>query len=459
MLKNKTQNIKILIVDDEKTIRESLKEILDYHNFDCLEARDGKEALDVLDKNPIDLILLDVRLPRIDGMEVLKRSITKQPDLPIIIITGQGTIQLAVDAIKSGAYDFLEKPLEAERTLITVQNALEKRILKIQRDQLLSESKKRYQMLGKSAAMKKVFSLIDRAAKVCSKVLITGEAGTGKELVARAIHLNSDRVANPFIPVNCSAIPETLIESELFGFVKGAFTDAKYDRLGKFQQADTGTLFLDEIGDMSLMMQAKVLCLIEDGLVMPVGSNEPIKVDVRIITATNKNLQTEIEQGNFRNDLFYRLNVIPIYLPPLRQRKDDISTLADFFLDDICQTEGLPQKLFSPEAIPILMNYQWEGNVRELRNIVERVAVLSTDYTIKPSLISQALQTTQPVPLKSQTDQSLRTAREQFEQEYILKILADNENKIQKTADVLGIQRSHLWRKMKRFGIGKNAGL
>jgi two-component system, NtrC family, nitrogen regulation response regulator NtrX len=457
MTKNKTQPPKILVVDDEKTIRESLKEILEYHNFDCLEARDGKEALDVLDKNIFDLVLLDIRLPRIDGIEVLKRSLTKQPDLPIIIITGQGTIKLAVEAIKSGAYDFLEKPLEAERTLITVQNALEKRILKIQRDQLLTETKNRYRMLGKSAAIKKIFSLIDRAAKVSSKVLITGEPGTGKELVARAIHLNSDRAANPFVPVNCSAIPETLIESELFGFVKGAFTDARYNRLGKFQQADTGTLFLDEIGDMSLMMQAKVLRVIEDGFVVPVGSNEPIKVDVRIITATNKNLQTEIEHGNFRNDLFYRLNVIPIYLPALRERKDDIPILANFFLDDICQTEGLPGKDIAPETFPILKNYLWQGNVRELRNIIERVAVLSTDSTISPSIVSQALQTTPPASLKNQNDLTLRTVRDQFEKEYILKTLAENENKIQRTADVLGIQRSHLWKKMKRFGIDKNS--
>ncbi len=459
MTKNYTHTPKILIVDDEKTIRESLKEILVYHKFDCLEARDGKEALQVLDKNSIDLVLLDVRMPRIDGMEVLKRSLRKQPDLPIIIITGQGTIKLAVEAIKSGAYDFLEKPLEAERTIITVKNALEKRTLKIQRDQLLSESKKRYRMIGKSTAIKKIFSMIDRAAKVSSKVLITGEAGTGKELVARAIHLNSDRATNPFVPVNCSAIPETLIESELFGFIKGAFTDARYDRLGKFQQANTGTLFLDEIGDMSLMMQAKVLRLIEDSFVIPVGSNEPIKVDVRVITATNKNLPTEIDLGNFRNDLFYRLNVIPIYLPPLRKRNDDISILAEFFLEEICETEGLPRKTFSPEALPSLKNYPWDGNVRELRNIVERVAVLSTETTIEPSLISQALNTKQPVPLKSQTDLSLRTAREQFEKEYILKILSDTEGKIQKAADVLGIQRSHLWKKMKRFGIGKESGM
>ncbi|MBC8184828.1 sigma-54-dependent Fis family transcriptional regulator [candidate division KSB1 bacterium] len=456
MANNKIQQAKVLIVDDEKTIRESLKEILVYHKFDCLEARDGKEALEVLEKNSIDLVLLDIRLPRIDGMEVLKRSLSKQPDLPIIIITGQGTIKLAVEAIKSGAYDFLEKPLEAERTLITIQNALEKRTLKIQRDHLLTETKNRYRMLGKSTAIKKIFSLIDRAAKVSSKVLITGEPGTGKELVARAIHLNSDQAANPFVPVNCSAIPETLIESELFGFIKGAFTDARYDRLGKFQQAHTGTLFLDEIADMSLMMQAKVLRLIEDSFVMPVGSNEPIKVDVRVITATNKNLATEIDLGNFRNDLFYRLNVIPIYLPPLRERKDDLSILAEFFLEEICETEGLPRKTFSPQAFPGLINYQWDGNVRELRNIVERIAVLSTDSKIEPSLISQALNTKQPVPLKSQTNLSLRTAREQFEKEYILKILSDTEGKIQKAADVLGIQRSHLWKKMKRFGIDKN---
>ena len=451
------KNKKILIVDDEKTIRESLTEIISYHNFQCNEAKDGKEALDILNRDSFDLVLLDIRLPRIDGMEVLKQSLTTNPDLPVIMISGNATIPLAVEATKLGAYDFLEKPLSAERIILTVQNALEKSSLKIQRDYLLAESKNHYRMIGNHPKMQDVYRIIDSAAKVSSKVLITGEPGTGKELVARAIHLNGKRAGNPFVPVNCAAIPETLIESELFGHIKGAFTGASFDRQGKFQQANSGTLFLDEIGDMSLMMQAKVLRVIEDGFVVPVGSNKQSKVDVRIIAATNKNLHTEMKEGNFRNDLFFRLNVIPIFLPPLRERKDDISLLAEFFLTEICQTEGLPHKTFSPTAFPLLKNYDWNGNVRELRNVIERIAVLNLDTTISPALITQALHTKQLAPLKSQSDPSLRTAREQFEKEYILKILAENDSKIQKTADVLGIQRSHLWKKMKRFGIGKNS--
>ena len=258
MKKEKPLNKKILIVDDEKTIRESLIEILDYHNYQCFEAKDGKEALDMLATASCDLVLLDIRLPRVDGIEVLKRSLSNSPDLPVIMISGNATIPLAVEATKLGAYDFLEKPLSAERILITVQNALDKSSLKTQRDYLLEEAKNRYRMIGKHPKMQEVFQTIDSAAKVSSKVLITGEAGTGKELVARAIHLNSERAGNPFVPVNCAAIPETLIESELFGHVKGAFTGASFDRQGKFQQANKGTIFLDEIGDMSLMMQAKL---------------------------------------------------------------------------------------------------------------------------------------------------------------------------------------------------------
>ena len=347
MTKTMIQNNKILIIDDEKTIRESLTEILNYHNYQCSEAKDGKEALEMLKRNSFDLVLLDIRLPRIDGMEVLKTSLTLNPDLTIIMISGNATIPLAVEATKIGAYDFLEKPLEAERTLLTVQNALEKRSLKIQRDYLLAESKSRYRMIGNHPKIQKVYAIIDRAAKVSSKVLITGEQGTGKELVARAIHLNSFRVTNSFTPVNCAAIPETLIESELFGHVKGAFTGASFDRFGKFQEANGGTLFLDEIGDMSLMMQAKVLRVIEDGFVVPVGSNKQSKVDIRIIAATNKDLNTEIEEGNFRSDLFFRLNVIPIFLSPLRERAEDIFLLAEYFMTEICAAEGLPQKLFS----------------------------------------------------------------------------------------------------------------
>lgn len=447
----------ILIVDDDPHIRASLQEILSYQGYHCLEARDGKEALERLSEEGVDLILLDLRLPRLDGMEVLKISLSEHPDLPVVIISGHGTIQQAVEATKLGAYDFLEKPLEAERTLLTVRNALEKSYLKIQRDQLLSEFRQRYRMIGTDPKMQEVFALIDRAARVDSKVLIGGEHGTGKELVARAIHLNSKRAAFPFVPVNCSAIPENLIESELFGYVKGAFTGAVTDRQGKFQQAQGGTLFLDEIGDMSLMMQAKILRVIEDGCVEPVGSRKSVKVDVRIIVATNRDLHAEIQEGNFREDLFYRLNVISIYLPPLRERKEDIQPLAEFFLQEVCATQGLPQKSFSQNVCPVLREYDWPGNVRELRNVVERAAVLTTEPMIEVPILTEALQAKYLTGFLSATKQTLRQAREAFEREFILKTLAAHKGKIQETAQALGIQRSHLWKKMKRYEISSKA--
>ncbi|MFQ5771363.1 MAG: sigma-54-dependent transcriptional regulator, partial [bacterium] len=391
-----TQPATILIADDDPHVCKSLKEILSYRGYHCIDAGDGKETLDRLNENKVDLLLLDLKMPRINGMEVLKQSLATDPDLPVVMISGQGTIQSAVEATRLGAYDFLEKPLETERTLLTIRNALEKSHLKIQRDQLLNETRKRYRMIGTDPKMQEVYALIERASKVDSKVLISGEHGTGKELVARAIHLNSDRVASPFAPINCSAIPETLIESELFGHEKGAFTGAHSDRPGKLQQAQGCTLFLDEIGDMSLMMQAKILRVIEDGLVKPVGSSKAIKIDVRIIAATNKNLATEIEEGNFRSDLFYRLNVIPVNLPSLRERTQDIRYLAEHFLEEVCETEGLPQKTFSKNIWPILTSYNWPGNVRELRNVVERAAVLTAESLIESPIVREALQTKQP---------------------------------------------------------------
>ncbi len=443
----------ILIVDDDPFIRSSLCEILSYRGYHCTEAADGKEALQTIEQHPPDLVLLDLRLPRVEGLEVLKRSIQIKPDLPVVMISGQGTIPLAVEATRQGAYDFLEKPLEAERVLLTIEHALEAYALRVQRNRLLEETQQRYRMLGNDPKIKEVYALIDSAARVESKVLVTGESGTGKELVARAIHLNSARADQPFVPVNCAAIPETLIESELFGYKKGAFTGAATDRQGKFQQADGGTLFLDEVGDMSLMMQAKVLRVIEDGKVVPVGSSEPVKVDVRIIAATNKNLEKEIEEGNFRHDLFYRLNVIPISLPPLRARKDDIPLLAEYFLEQVCVQEGLAEKRFAKNAWPILKGHDWPGNVRELRTVVERAVVLTPEPQIDAAVVSQALRTSREWVDLYRSEQTLREARAQFERKYIEKVLEKHGGKIQATAEALGIQRSHLWKKMKRYGI------
>ncbi len=443
----------ILIVDDDPHILESLEEILSFEGYKCVKAADGKEALSLLSDEPVDLILLDLRLPRINGLEVLKHCVRSKPNLPVVMISGHATIHLAVEATKMGAFDFLEKPLEAERTLITIRNALEKKYLQSQRDFLLSEYRQKYRMIGTDVRMQNVFALIEKAARVDTKVLITGESGTGKEMVARAIHFLSPRAAFPFIPVNCSAIPETLIESELFGHEKGAFTGAMATRKGRFQQADRGTLFLDEIGDMSLMMQAKILRVLEDNIVEPVGGRKSITVDVRIVAATHKNLNAEIEEGNFREDLFYRLNVIHIHLPPLRERKDDIRPLAEAFLEEVCEENGLPRKSFASNVWAIMKNYHWPGNVRELRNIVERAAVTTPETLIDAPIILDVIQNRRETPSQPQNGKTLREARERFERKFILETLSAHDGKIQETADALGIQRSHLWKKMKKYNL------
>ena len=444
----------ILIVDDDASIRDSLKDILTYRGYSCSEAGDGKEALASLHKKQPDLVLLDLKLPRIDGMQVLKQSLERYPNLPVIIISGQGTIQLAVEATKLGAYDFLEKPLEAERTLLTIRNALEKSILLQQREQLLREAQQRYQMIGSSPAMKKVFTLIEKSAASQAKVLIRGENGSGKELIARALHHNSQRAGGPFVTVNCAAIPETLIESELFGHEKGAFTGAQAMHRGKFEQAHTGTLFLDEIGDTSLMVQAKILRAVEEGQIQRIGSGKSISVDVRIVAATNKDLQREMQDGNFREDLFYRLNVITINVPPLRERKEDIEELSRFFLKKCAETNGFPTKTLHQKALATLINHDWPGNVRQLRNVIERLTILSENPVITAQEVVDALEKSKSNP-QEPVYTTLRDAREQFEREFILNTLIAHHWKIQVCAETLGIERTHLWKKMKRYGIEK----
>ena len=443
----------ILIVDDDAILREDLRVTLEGEGYATLEAGDGKDALQKLESETVDMMLLDLYLPRMSGLEVLERSITLHPHLPVVMISGQGSIADAVEATKKGAFDFLEKPLGLDKTLITVRNALQQKMLRMQRDQLLRENQTRYRMVGSHPKMQKVFELIDRAARVDSKVLITGEPGTGKELVARAIHANSARAGNPFIPVNCSAIPETLIESELFGHVRGAFTGAVAERIGRFQRANHGTLFLDEIGDMSLMMQAKVLRVLEDGLVEPVGSHKPVPVDVRLIAATNRDLAAAVAEGTFREDLFYRLNVIHIELPPLRERKEDIRPLAEALLEQVCTDQGLPQKTLSENVWPILYEYEWPGNVRQLRNVIERAAVLSPDVIIDAPIIQESLNINENTGLFGDSFLPLREARAQFERAYILKILRASNFKIADAARILGIERSHLYKKLRQYNI------
>jgi two-component system nitrogen regulation response regulator NtrX len=442
----------ILIVDDDLYVRESLREIFNGNGYTIEEATDGKTALDILAQRPVDLMLLDLDLPRINGMDVLRKTATEFPWIGVVIISGKGTIQSAVEATKLGAYDFLEKPLEAQRTMLTVRNAVEKLFLVRQRDRLVEEVKGRYKMVGASPAIQQIYRLIDKAAASQSKVLIVGENGTGKELIARAIHHNSSRASEPFVAVNCAAIPENLIESELFGHQKGAFTGACAAHRGKFEQANRGTLFLDEISDTSLMMQAKILRFLEENVIDRVGSERPIPIDVQVIAATNGQLEKEIKDGNFREDLYYRLNVITIEVPPLRQRREDIPLLVEFFLKNLRQEKCMGIKKLERGAMTVLIEHDWRGNVRELRNMIERLVVLSEGENISASDAIQALKknvTHQEIS----ASKSLGEARVQFERDFILKTLISNDWKILETAAALGIDRSHLWKKMKRYGI------
>ena len=442
----------VLIVDDDRHIRRGLADILDHAGHDTMQAGDGRTALRMAATDDADLVLLDLQLPRLSGMKVLQRLAEEKPALPVVIVSGKGTIQTAVEATKMGAYDFLEKPVEAQRMLITVRNALEKSQLERDRSRLLQEVKSRYQMVGSSAPMQHVYDLIDKAAATRSKVLITGENGTGKELVARAIHHNSARAGESFVTVNCAAIPEALIESELFGHEAGAFTGAKRQHTGKFEQADKGTLFLDEVGDMGTMTQAKVLRALQENVVQRVGGAAPIQVDARVIAATNKDLKQAIEAGDFREDLYYRLNIIAIEVPPLRTRRNDIPELVDHFLEQVSVSQGVAQRTITSNALADLMGREWPGNVRQLRNVVERLVALSEQPTIRISDLDRALESAHE-PSAAANDNDLRSAREEFERSFIRRTLHAHNGVITDTAEALGIDRSHLWKKMKQYDI------
>ncbi len=368
---------RILIIDDEKAIRNTLREILQYEKFEVDEAGDGAEGLKKVESNSFDLVLCDIKMPKMDGLEVLAKLQELNPDLPVVMISGHGTIETAVDAIKSGAFDYIAKPPDLNRLLVTVRNALD-------RSSLISETKtlkrkvfKTREMIGKSEQISQIKSMIDKVAPTDARVLITGSNGTGKELVARWIHEKSQRAAGPLVEVNCAAIPSELIESELFGHEKGAFTSAIKQRIGKFEQANNGTLFLDEIGDMSLSAQAKVLRALQENKITRVGGEKEIQVSPRVLAATNKDLKAEIEKGNFREDLYHRLSVIVIHVPSLRERKDDIPVLAEHFVKEICEDYGMPLKSFSADALNALQSTAWTGNIRELRNVIERLVILS----------------------------------------------------------------------------------
>jgi len=367
---------KILIIDDEKSIRTTLREILEYEKFQVDDAADGFAGIDLIKKNKYDVILCDIKMPKMDGMEVLEKTLELNHETTIVMISGHGNIDTAVEAIKKGAFDYISKPLDLNRLLITIRNAMNKTELITETKVLKKKVSKAYDMIGESKSIIQIKDMIERIAPTDARVLITGENGTGKELVARWLHEKSNRANGPFIEVNCAAIPSELIESELFGHEKGSFTSAIKQRKGDFEQANGGTLFLDEIGDMSLSAQSKVLRALQENKVMRIGGEKEFSVDVRVLAATNKNVEREIEHGNFREDLYHRLSVILIQVPSLNERKDDIPILANHFIRDICENQGKPVMEFSKAALNELQKINWTGNIRELRNVVERLAIL-----------------------------------------------------------------------------------
>ncbi len=372
---------RILVIDDERSIRNTLKEILEYEKYEVELAEDGAKGLEKVKSAEFDVILCDIKMPGLDGIEVLERLVEITPDTPVVMISGHGNIDTAVDSIKKGAFDYIEKPLDLNRLLITIRNAMDKSNLVTETKILKKKVAKKFQIIGESKAISEVIEMADRVAPTDARILITGANGTGKELVARRIHDQSNRSAGPFVEVNCAAIPSELIESELFGHEKGAFTSAVKQRQGKFEQANGGTLFLDEIGDMSLSAQAKVLRALQESIISRVGGDKHIKVDVRVVAATNKNLANEIAENNFREDLYHRLSVILIRVPSLNERIEDIPLLANYFVSQICNEYGMPEKNISVEAIAELQKLTWTGNVREFRNVIERLIILC-DQTI-----------------------------------------------------------------------------
>lgn len=441
----------VLVVDDEEGIRESLSGIFDDEGYTVLTAATGEEALKTVKEQAPDLIFLDVWLPAMDGIQTLQEINAIKSDIPVVIISGHGNIEIAVKATKMGAYDFLEKPLSLERVLISAKRALERSELERENRTLRESLTGRWRLIGDSSPIKVLRSQIEMAAKGNSRVLITGESGSGKEVVARLLHNMSNRAGKPFIEVNCAAIPQELIESEVFGHEKGSFTGAFEKKKGKFELADKGMLFLDEIGDMSLQTQAKVLRVIETQEFQRVGGSLNIKVDVRIISATNKNLEDEAKNGRFRSDLFYRLNVIPIQVPPLRERKEDITLLVDYFISSLAAEYGQAPKKIIPEAVEFLKDYDWPGNIRELRNLIERLMIMTHSPVITPEDIRLIKGAGQVVDYFSY--KTLKEARDAFEKDFIANKLEANQWNISKTAEALSIERSNLHRKIKAYGI------
>lgn len=439
----------VMIVDDEEGIRATLSGIFEDEGYETVSASSGEEAIRLAKESPPDIAILDIWLSGMDGIQTMKELKEGHPDLPVIIISGHANIELAVKATKIGAYDILEKPLSMEKVLLTVYRALEKRNLEIENRALRENLLKKCKLVGNSSKMSQLREQIKLAAASNSRVLILGESGSGKEIVAQLLHENSLRRGRPFIEVNCAAIPQELIESELFGHEKGSFTGAFETKKGKFEQADGGTLFLDEVGDMSLQTQAKVLRVIETQEFQRVGGNRNIKVDVRIISATNKDLGEEVKKENFREDLYFRLNVIPIKVPALRERPEDILSLVEHFLELFASEYGQQLKKITPDAIKILQKHAWPGNIRELKNVLERLVIMTPSKTINPDDLF--------IPDSSKSDyfafNSLKDARELFERDFITRKLEENGWNVSKTAELLDIERSNLHRKIKAYDI------
>ena len=454
----------ILVVDDEESILTSLSSILQDEGYEVTVAMNGAEAVRVYTMEPPDLMLLDIWMPEMDGMETLRRVRELVPTAQVMMMSGHGSIETAVKAIKLGAYDYIEKPLSLENVTLRVKHALDQYRLELENRTLRTTVQRKFELVGQSPVMQQLRRLIETAGPTNSRVLIGGENGTGKELVARAIHQQSARASRPFVAVNCAAIPETLIESELFGHEKGSFTGATSMKRGQFEQADGGTLFLDEIADMSLSTQAKVLRALQEQQFTRVGGTKLLKVDVRVLAASNKDLIKEIEKGTFREDLFYRLNVVPIIVPPLRERREDIPLLIRHFMKVHAEEQGLRMKEISPEAMAVFQQYDWPGNIRELRNLIERLMIMVPGPVIDPAQAGLSLQA-RPVasasqlaaptinPLFTQAYDSLRDARNAFEKEYIARKLREHHWNISRTAEDLKIERSHLHRKIKLLDV------
>jgi two-component system nitrogen regulation response regulator NtrX len=446
---------RILVVDDEAEIRRSVRMILEYEGYDVLEASSGPEAVALAEKESPDLIFLDIKMPGMDGLEALQRIKSSNDTVPVVIISGHGTVSTAVEATKAGAFDFIEKPLASERVLVTIRNALDRTRLADENRTLRRAAEIRHQMVGESQALRQVWDAVKRAAPTNATVLLLGESGAGKELVARSIHRNSLRSRDRFVQVNCAAIPEELIESELFGHEKGSFTGATEKQIGKFEQADRGTIFLDEVGDMSAKTQAKVLRVLQEGEVERLGSARTIKVDVRVIAATNKDLEQEFEKGSFREDLYFRLSVIPIRVPPLRERREDIAALVRHFADLFSRENNRRPQRFTPAALEYLQKARWKGNVRELKNTVERLIIMTPGDTIDVGDLKEAVR----LEARPQTSDNrenagtLREFKESAERAFLVGKLRENNWNISKTAEVIGTPRSNLYKKLEQYGI------